>query len=141
MKRLLVTLTVVAILAIGAVAFAYGPGWWGGGPMMGSGYETAYCYGPGYGMGPGYMMGWGTYTGPYGYDQKFLDETRDLRKQLNEKRFEYFEALRNPETPTETITKLQKEITELQQKIFEKAPKTALRGDYGWMGGPGWCWR
>lgn len=154
MKRLLVTLTVVGILALGAGAFAFGPGWFGGsnmmggtgygGMMMGSGMMGGYGMGPsmmgGYGMGPG-MMGWNAGPDRYGYDQKFLNETRDLRKQLHEKRFEYFEALRNPETPPETITKLEKEITELQQKIFEKAPRTALRGGYGWFNGPGWCWR
>ncbi|RME68499.1 MAG: hypothetical protein D6778_01800 [Nitrospirae bacterium] len=70
-----------------------------------------------YGMGPG-MMGYG-YSKDY---QKFLDETRDLRKALNEKRFEYFEALRNPDTKPETIEKLAKEIYELKKKIYEKSP-------------------
>ncbi|HHN63992.1 MAG TPA: hypothetical protein ENK09_01345 [Nitrospirae bacterium] len=132
MKRLVLTLTVVALIAIGTVAYAIGPGWWwGGGAMMASA-----------GYGPGYMMdycpvGYGT---GYGYDQKFLQDTRDLRKQLTERRFEYFEALRDPATTPETIAKLEKEITDLQQKIYEKAPKTAFRGGYGWTGRPGWCW-
>ncbi len=137
MKKVLVTLMVVGVLALGAVAFAHGPDWFVGGHMMGPGYG-------GYMMGPA-MMGW---TGGYGpgtcfgttvYDQKFLDETRDLRKKLHEKRFEYFEALRNPETKPETITKLEKEIFELQQKLYEKAPRTAYRGGFG-----GYyynCWR
>lgn len=100
-------------------------------------------YGPCYCGGPGYMTGYGpgACEGPFGYDQKFLEETRDLRKQLHEKRFEYFEALRNPETSKETIEKIEKEITELQQKIYEKAPKTAFRGGAGVFGGPGWCCR
>ncbi len=142
MKKVLVTLTVLTVLALGAGAFAFGPGWFGGGPMMG--YGT---------MGPGMMgyYGGGTWcTGPgscftqgaYGpaYNSKFLEETKDLRKQLNDKRFEYFEALRNPETKPETITKLQKEIWDLQQKIYEKAPRTAYRGGFGPYGvAP--CWQ
>lgn len=116
MKRLFITLTIVAVLAIGAGAFAFGPGWFGG---MGHGMMG------GYGMGPG-MMGWSG-TG-YGYDQKFLDETRELRKTLNNKRFEYFEALRNPNTTPETITKLEREITDLQNKLYQKFPQTAYRG-------------
>ncbi len=131
MKRLLVVLTVTAVLALGAGAFAFGPGWFGG--MMGGGYGMmGRGMMGGYGMGPG-MMGW---AGGYGYDQRFLDETKDLRRQLQEKQFEYFEALRDPKTSPEVLTGLQKEITELQQKIYQKTPRTAQRG--GVFGSP--CW-
>ncbi len=83
-----------------------GPGMMGMGPMM---------MGPGMGYG---MMGYG-YSKAY---QKFLDETKDLRKQLNEKRFDYFEALRDPKTKPETISKLRRELYELKKKIYEKSP-------------------
>jgi mono/diheme cytochrome c family protein len=76
--------------------------------------------GGGYGMGPG-MMG----PGYYGYSpecQKFYDETLDLRKELNNKRFEYFEALRNPKTTGEDVAKLEREMNGLQNKIYSKAP-------------------
>jgi|Deesub1362A_J573_1020465.scaffolds.fasta_scaffold00171_25 hypothetical protein len=111
-----------------------GPGMMGG-YGMGSGmmgYGTCPCYGYGMmhnmmmGSGMGYggcgMMGPGMMWG-YGAEryQRFLDETVDLRRQLNSKTFEYYEALRNPETKTETVIKLQKEIQELQRKIYEKA--------------------
>jgi hypothetical protein len=133
MKKVVVSLAVVAVLALSALAFAHGPGWWGGGHMMGPGM---YATGWNCGGGPGACFG------PYGYDEKFLNETRDLRKQLHEKRFEYFEALRDPNTKPETITELQKEIFELQQKLYEKAPKTAYMGGYGRFGTHGWgCWR
>ncbi len=130
MKKLLVTLTVLTVLAVGVGAFAFGPGWFGGGPMMGYSGGT-WC------TGPGSCFNGGAY-GP-AYDSKFLRDTRELRKELNEKRFEYFEALRNPETKPETITKLQKEIWDLQQKIYEKAPRTAYRGGFGPYGAP--CWQ
>ncbi|RMG74064.1 MAG: hypothetical protein D6710_02130 [Nitrospirae bacterium] len=122
-------ITVVLILGLVAgTAFAQMGGGMMGGQGMMSGQtaeqqpqpqQMPYQMGPGmgYGMGPG-MMGYG-YSKDY---QKFLDETRDLRKQLNEKRFEYFEALRNPDTKPETIEKLQKEIFKLQKKIYEKSP-------------------
>jgi len=133
MKKLLVGVAVLAVLSIGAFAFAQGPGWGGqsgygyGGYMMGPG-----MMGPGYG---GYMMGPGYGNHMYGYtsgdNQKFLDETKDLRKELNEKQLEYTEALRNPQTDETTIAKLQKEITDLQDKITEKAPRTARAYGYG----------
>ncbi len=151
MRKLVIALAVVGILAIGAAAFAYGPGWWGGGSMMGRGSGMGYGM-MGGGMGPGMMgggmgygmmgggMGPGMMGGGYGtgrsyatnaYDQKFLDETKNLRKQLNGKRFEYFEALRNPKTTPDTIAKLEKEITELQKNIYAKASKTSYRSGRG----------
>jgi hypothetical protein len=128
MKKVLAVLTVVTVLSIGALAFA-GPGWYGG-YMMGPGYGNHMGYG--YGgpmMGPGYGNG-GYRMGP-GADQKFLDETADLRKELNDKQFEYAEAIRNPKTDDKTITKLEKEITALQDKIYEKAPRSARAFGYG----------
>jgi hypothetical protein len=100
MIKLAVGLIVVGILAFGIMAYAQGPGW-GGVNMMGPGYGS-HMMGQGYGRymtGP--KMGW---RGS-GYDQKFLDETSDVRKDLHNKKFEYFEATRNPDTKPETIAK------------------------------------
>jgi hypothetical protein len=133
MKKLILGITVVLLLAFGAITYAHGPGGRCCGQMMGPGYG-AHMMGPGYGghmMGQGYgghMMGQGG-TG-YGYDQKFLDETVEQRRELHNKRFEYFEAFRNPETSSETITKLEKEIHELQETIHKKAPRSAY-GKFG----------
>jgi hypothetical protein len=139
MKKVLVILAAITLLGIGAIAYAHGPGGWGGGPgygwsMMGPGYGGQ-MMGPGFGghRGPGYgFMGRGGYTA----DSKFLDETAELRKELHTKRFEYFEALRNPKTTPETIAKLEKEIREIQEKIYEKSPRTA----FGRFGGYGCNW-
>ena len=99
----------------------------GGYGMMGPGMMGQGGYGMmgqgGYGMmGPG-MMGQGGY-GMWGYNaesyQKLLDDTADLRKELHNKKFEYFEALRNPKTKPETITKFGKEMRELQRKIYKE---------------------
>ena len=69
----------------------------------------------GYGMDPGMM--WGYKAETY---KKFLNDTAALRKELHNKKFEYFEALRNPKTKPETITKFEKEIRALQDKIYKK---------------------
>ena len=116
----------------------------GGYGMMGPGYGS-YGMGPGmmwgrhgmmggYGMGPGMMRGYGGYSmrpgimepGYYQQNeacQRFLDENAGLRKELNNKRFEYFEAIRNPKTTAESATKLQQEFRELQEKIYSEAPQ------------------
>ena len=112
MKKALIGFTVLTLIAFGAIAYAHGPGWFGGG------YH--HMTGPGYG---GHMMGW-----MGGYDQKFLDQTVESRKELHEKQFEYAEAIRNPNTKPETITKLEKEITDLQEKLYTKAPRGTQQG-------------
>ena len=143
MKRVLAVVTVVTVLSIGALAFA-GPGWYGGHMGPGYGNHMGYGYGgqmmgPGYGnhMGYGYgghMMGPGyghMYGNQGGYDQKFLDETTDLRKELHNKKFDYMEAVRDPKTDEKTVTNLEKEITDLQEKLYAKAPRTAKGFGYG----------
>jgi hypothetical protein len=130
MKTLLVGITVVSILALVTFAFAHGTGGWGGGHMMGPGYGGGHMMGPGY----GHMGGW---TGQ-GYetsqtDQNFFDKTADLRKELHEKRFEYFEAQRDPKTTNKALAKLEIKIYGIQENIYEKSPRTAYRG-YGAYG-------
>ena len=132
MKTLLTLIVAVSILAFGAMAFAHGSGGWGGGHMMNPGYG-GHMMKQGYG---GHMRGW-TDSGntPTQTDQKFLDETSALRKDLHEKKFEYFEAQRNSETKRETIANLEKEIFALQDQISQNAPRTV----YGGTGGYGYC--
>ncbi len=102
-----------------------GPGMMGG--MMGQGHMRGYGM-----MGPGMMGGYG--SGSEGYNpeaykkyqeeyQKYLNDTVSLRKKLHSKKFEYFEALRNPDTKRETIMKLEKEIRDIQWDIYEKSPR------------------
>jgi hypothetical protein len=120
MKKVFVGLTILTLIAVGAIAYAQGPGWHGG--------NQCPCYGDGY-----HMKGAG-YGGPImkwrggGYDQKFLDETVGLRKELHEKRFDYFEAKRNPKTDPETVVNLGREIGELRDKLHSKAPRGKDRG-------------
>ncbi len=123
MKKLLIGISLVSILAFGTVAFAQGMGGWGGGHMGGS-------------NNVGHMMDrssgghMGGQTGQrYEEDETFLDETVDIRKELHGKRFEYAEASRDPNTTIGTIRALEKEIYDLERKVNEKAPAT--RRGYG----------
>jgi len=141
MKTLLTVIVAVSIISIGAMAFAHGSGGWGGGHMMDRGYgghmmdqgSRGHMMGDGYG---GHMRGWtGSGSAPAQTDQKFLDETSGLRKDLHNKRFEYFEAQRNPDTKVETLASMEKDIFALQDQIHKNAPRTVNRG----TGGYGYC--
>lgn len=143
MKKSIIFACLMVILTAGLV-YAHGNGWGGGqqgqmrGPgMMGGGYGGQMM---GHGMmGGGYggqMMGPGTWKSNFGscpcgawfgqnYQnsdayQKFMDDTVDLRKELNSKRFEYMEMMRNPNTSPEKIGSVEKEIFNLQQQLQEK---------------------
>lgn len=87
-------------------------------PMMGN-----------YGMGqmhPG-MMGYGM---PHmqpgaGSDmekqRKFMKETSTIRKRLHDLMFDHMEARWNPDTKSEQLEKLGREMESLQQELFEKS--------------------
>ncbi len=103
-----------------------GPGMMGMCPEMGSGMMGGM-------MGPGMMRGMMGHMGMMGPGmmkghwskpeiKKFLDETKDIRKELHMIKFEYMEALRNPDTPKETLTKLRKDMKKLMIQLFEKTP-------------------
>ncbi len=123
MKKLLICVMILSVCAISVGVSAQGPGMmWGG--QQGWNY-CPYCGQDlgqgGYGMGPG-MMGPG-YYGKNEECQEFFDQNAGLRKELNSKRFDYFEAARNPKTTRESLAKLENEIRDLQEKIYAKAPQ------------------
>ena len=69
------------------------------------------------------MRGWrGNQQPPGEACQKFLNETAALRKELYMKRYEYNEAMNDPKTKPETLSKVEKEILDLRQKIRDKNP-------------------
>lgn len=95
------------------------PGYYNYGPgvMMGQGMMQ-------FGLGPGMVRG----VGVMGYIstetfQKFFDETRELRKELNGLMFDYAELLRKPAVNQEERIKLENRIMELRQKVYDKAPR------------------
>jgi hypothetical protein len=103
---------------MGQGGYGMGPGMMGQG-MMGRGMMGGRGMGPGM-MGPD-MIGRG-YQSQSSECQKFYDDTAGLRKELHNKRFEYFEAARNPKTTGDTLAKIEKEVRELQEKIYAKGP-------------------
>ena len=55
--------------------------------------------------------------------QYFLDQTESLRKKLLTKMFDYYEAIRKPNTKPKTIQKIEKEIVDLRWQIYDKGTK------------------
>ena len=131
MKKIIITSVLVVGLAAG-LAYAHGNGY--GNHMMGNGYGMmgGNMMGNGYGMMGG-SGGGGNYidcpgTTALGQDswnndshQKFLEETVDLRKEMNEKRFDFMEVQRNPNNTREQVAQLEKEMIDLRTKLSEKA--------------------
>jgi len=52
--------------------------------------------------------------------KKFLDDTVDLRRQMVTKRFDFREALRNPETTPAELAKIERQMLELRIKMLDK---------------------
>lgn len=141
MKKAIIASILVVGLAAG-FAVAHGNGGFGGrgwgGHMMSPGMMGPGMMGGGYGtMGPGMRGGYGggygdcpgaAYFGQDGWNseshQKFLEDTVVLRKELNDKRFEYAEAQRNPETTREQLAALEKEVIDIRTQLQEKAERT-----------------
>jgi hypothetical protein len=136
MKKIIIASVLIVGLAAG-FAYSHGTGRAGyGNNMMGSSYGMM---GGGNGMmgsGNG-MMGGNGGEGNY-YDcpgaasfgqggwnsephQKFLEETVGLRKEMNDKRFDYMEAQRNPNTSREQLAEIEKEMIDLRTQLSAKA--------------------
>ena len=138
MKKVVLVITMVmlgCLLLFSTDARAQsGPGWGGYDddfycPSCGrygdsrGGYGAGPGYGGGWGTGPGMTRGWRGYRQPPNEAcQKFLDETAGLRRELYMKRYDYREAVNDPKTKPETLSKIEKEILDLQQKIRDKNP-------------------
>ena len=55
--------------------------------------------------------------------QKYLNDTKELRKQMHRKRFEYMEARRNPNADPQDINKLEQEMSDLSLKMRKQGEK------------------
>lgn len=127
MKKIIITSLLVVGLVSG-LAYAHGSGYGmggNGGHMMGYGMSGGH-----YGMMGGQYGGYGNCPGAAGFNgnswsaekqQKFLNETAGLRKEMNDKRFEYMEAQRNPQITRAELMDMEKEMVKLQEKIHQKA--------------------
>ncbi|MBU1568130.1 MAG: hypothetical protein KJ630_21215 [Proteobacteria bacterium] len=140
MKRILIaTVLAIGLMTSGGYANARGngggSGYGGHGMMMGGGGYG--MMGGGCGMGSGMMEDYGFNKGLYHYpgaagfgrngwtseqNQKFQDDTVELRKEMHDKRFEYMEAVRNPKSTRQQLSMMEKEMIDLRDKIYDKAP-------------------
>jgi hypothetical protein len=120
MKRIgVLSLVVVAALALSGIAYAQ---MWGG---EGNG--------PGYGMGPGMMYGYGTgNTVNIEKFKQFRKETSALREDLAVKQIELNGEYNKEKPDTERVTTLQKDILDLRAKIAKAAEKAGLESTGGW---------
>jgi len=63
------------------------------------------------------------YEENYKKHNQFLDETKELRKELHALKFEYHEALRSSPESSEDLNIMREKMSDLQQKIYEKGQK------------------
>lgn len=116
MKKLTMIAGILLLAGLVAVpVLAWGPGWGRGHHMMG--YRD---------YGPGYSRDYATLTPEQrsqleALDQKFYDETRDLRDQIWSKSNELYAVLNSPNPDPDQAKALQSEISGLRGKLDEKA--------------------
>lgn len=117
MKKIIIGSFLIVGLAAG-LAWAHGDG----NGHMGSGYNhmmgKTYMGNSGGCPGAG-MSGQGNWDSES--QQKFLNDTKILRKEMNDKRFQYVEAQRNPATTQGDLAALEQEMIKLRGKIGEVA--------------------
>lgn len=154
---------VVLMVGFAALAFGYdgyGPGY--GGHMRGRGmmgYDGG--YGRMMGSGPGYGHMWGD-NDPSGYGRlsredaakleqsqdKFFDQTRDLRNSIRDKQFALNDELQKPDPDRTKVVDLQKQLSQLESQFDQAAldhqlqlrkefPQGTYSGGYGRGGN---CW-
>jgi len=66
--------------------------------------------------------------------QKFFDETRELRKQLHDKKFELREAYRARTPDEQKIAKLETELSDVREKIRSRADELGVAKEFGFRG-------
>jgi hypothetical protein len=69
--------------------------------------------------------------------QKFFEETKELRKAMHDKRFELMEAYRAVDPDEQKIDGLEKEMTGIREKIQARAKELGVTTGGGACGGPG----
>jgi TolA-binding protein len=66
--------------------------------------------------------------------QKFFDETRELRKAMHDKKFELREAYRAQTPDEQKIAKLEKELSDMREKIRSRAEELGIGPGEGFRG-------
>lgn len=127
MKKTIMTLALVVAVGLAGINIAEARWGGGGGWMMGDAN-----YGPGYCNGP---RGWNAKTSvTYENMGKFHSDTADIRKQMYEKRSEYYEVI-NQENPDKELAKeIWSQLFDLQNEMHEKAEAAGMQPGYGMRG-------
>ena len=119
MKKLILTLA--AVIAVGVLSYQVAD-------------ANPYTRGGGYGCGgPGYGRSVGNNEN-FEAREKFYTETKEIRKQLFEKRGEYAEVLNTDPVDKAQAQELWSEIFDLQTQIRKLAADQDI-----FVGGPGYC--
>jgi len=76
----------------------------------------------GHGMMGGGMMGGGMMKNMSAENQqKFLDTTKEMRKEMNNMRFEHMEAMRSPKTTLEDLSTMEQKMLDFRKEMMKKA--------------------
>lgn len=104
----------------GGMGMMRGKGMMGGkGMMQQGGMGCMKMMGEGMGMG---MMGGGMMQHMSAENQeKFMDATKDMRKEMHMKRFEHMEAMRNPKTTLEELSTMEQKMLDSRKEMMKKA--------------------
>ena len=99
-----------------------GPGMMGGKGMMMQGRQGCMNM-MGQGMGQG-MMGGGMMNQMSDENQqKFMNDTQEMRQKMHTMRFEHMEAMRNPNTSLKDLADMEQKMLDVRQGMMQKAEK------------------
>lgn len=165
------SIVIAAVVLIAGATLAFAHGGWGygdsdyGGRMMGPGSGGNYMMGPGYGghhmMGPGWGRGERRGYGNLSDEtrskidaarDKFYEETRTLRRDIDDKAYELNKEMDKDNPDTAKVGELQKQLSKLQTQFDQKSVQYRLEmrkllpDDYqrpprGYYGRGGYCWQ
>lgn len=87
--------------------------------MMQGGMGCMKMMGQGMGMG---MMGGGMMKNmSVENQQKFMDATKEMRKEMHMQHFEYMESMRNPKTSLEDLSAMEQKMLDTRKEMMKKA--------------------
>ncbi|PLX47483.1 MAG: hypothetical protein C0613_13740 [Desulfobulbaceae bacterium] len=103
-----------------------GPAMMGGrGMMMQGRHGCLEMMGPGMGPGMGHGMMAGRMMNRMSAEnqQRFMDDTVELRKEMHTLRFAYMEAMRNPDTRLAELADMEQQMLDIRKDMLRKAEK------------------
>ncbi len=73
------------------------------------------------------MMGGASFNFSAEDQQKFMDETKDLRRKMHDMRFDYMEAMRNPDTKLGDLADMEQKMLDVRKELLKKAEKYQVK--------------